>query len=263
MRIFLIIDETNFYQPNYVASILRQSKGCHFIGCALVTKILPKSNIELYMLKNFHCLTLMEICKLCCKKTQFVFKDLFFKKTANGNFYSVKAVLRFFKINYFTVKNDINTTEYLTKIRNSRPDIILSSNSLKFGSELLSLAQHCINRHSALLPSYGGLWPILHALSNGETKVGVTVHRMTTRIDDGPVITQEEIIVEDHDTVDSLYQKCFVASTSVTLQAIKLIQEGSNAHEVNSKGTNISRSYFGFPTSWTWRKLREKNRRFI
>jgi methionyl-tRNA formyltransferase len=260
MRVFLIIDETNFYQPDYIADLLRAAKNDHFVGCALVTQVLPKSNIEQYMIRNFYFLTLKEIFRLICKKIRLVLKNAFKTPSENGNFYSVQAVLEFFRVEYFKVQNDINNKSYISKIREFNPEIILSSNSLILGSELLSLAQYCINRHSALLPSYGGLWPVLHAISRGEKKVGVTIHKMTTQIDRGFVIAQEEICVEDHDTIDSLYRKCFSISSRVTIRALDLIRSGLDN---NISYTSYPKSYFGFPTKKTWQNLRVQKRNFI
>lgn len=47
-----------------------------------------------------------------------------------------------------------------------------------------------INLHGSLLPKYRGAAPINWALYNGETQTGVTVIRMTPRVDAGPCIAQ-------------------------------------------------------------------------
>ena len=70
MRIFLIIDETPFYQPDFVDELISDTKE-EIVGAALVTKVLPKNNIEKYMIRNFHYLTCLELIKLGLKKTYF------------------------------------------------------------------------------------------------------------------------------------------------------------------------------------------------
>ncbi|MCA9130869.1 MAG: hypothetical protein KDB22_27480 [Planctomycetales bacterium] len=47
-----------------------------------------------------------------------------------------------------------------------------------------------INIHPSLLPAYRGPTPTFWALYNGESSVGVTVHKMTERIDEGEIIDQ-------------------------------------------------------------------------
>ncbi|WP_131740048.1 methionyl-tRNA formyltransferase [Actinomadura roseirufa] len=47
-----------------------------------------------------------------------------------------------------------------------------------------------LNVHPSLLPRYRGPSPIPWAVRNGDAELGVTVHRMTERIDAGPILTQ-------------------------------------------------------------------------
>ena len=63
-------------------------------------------------------------------------------------------------------------------------NIIISSNSLIFKKELLSIPKICtINRHSALLPSYGGLLPVFQSFIHGEKFTGVSIHYMNNKIE--------------------------------------------------------------------------------
>ena len=45
-----------------------------------------------------------------------------------------------------------------------------------------------INLHGSILPAYRGAAPVARAIQNGETETGVTVIRMTPRIDAGGMI---------------------------------------------------------------------------
>lgn len=260
MRVFLIIDETNFYQPDFVARLL-ESKGHDFVGCALVVKVPRKNNIEKHMLRNFRYLTLSELMKLSLRKAKFCLYNWFGIGRPN-RFYSVRSVLEHYNISYFTVKNDINKKEYLNRIRHFSPEVILSSNSLYFKRELLSIPRYCINRHSSLLPSYGGLWPVFQAVRNKEKDVGVSVHLMSGKIDEGIVLAQTKIAVSEHDTVDTLYRKCFGVSASVCLDALNML---SNAKKTDrySGTTGHESSYYGFPTAAHWADFRKNGKRFI
>ncbi|MFJ2161597.1 methionyl-tRNA formyltransferase [Streptomyces sp. NPDC087856] len=48
-----------------------------------------------------------------------------------------------------------------------------------------------LNIHSSLLPKYRGPAPVLWAIRNGDTHLGVTVHRMDEAFDTGPVLAQQ------------------------------------------------------------------------
>jgi methionyl-tRNA formyltransferase len=47
-----------------------------------------------------------------------------------------------------------------------------------------------LNVHPSALPKYRGPSPVLWAIRNGDPYLGITVHRMTGRIDAGPILAQ-------------------------------------------------------------------------
>ena len=49
-------------------------------------------------------------------------------------------------------------------------------------------------------PKYRGCNPIEWAIINGEKKVGVTLHRVDTKIDAGNIIKQKKILIKKVDT---------------------------------------------------------------
>ncbi|WP_109698121.1 formyltransferase family protein [Chitinophaga deserti] len=257
MRIFLVIDETNFYQPDFVAALLR-NRQYEYVGAALVTDIPRQSSLNTYLKKNYRFLLPSEMARLAWKQARFSWLDWFGRKSEGGPFYSVKSVLRHFGIEYFEPGQNINLPQHTDRIRKLRPDVILSSNSLIFRKAMLESAPCCINRHSALLPSYGGLWPVFQALRNKEASVGVTVHEMTERIDKGRILGRVEIPVEPHDTVDSLYIKCFKYSAEACFMALENIRNG-----VKPLPDVHPPSYFSFPDRGHWEEFRQQNRKFI
>jgi len=259
MKIFLIIDETPFYQPDFVAELIRKAN-CDFVGAVLVTKVLPKSNLERYMKRHWYFLRPSEMLKLASKKWIYLLKNIIHPKSDTQRFYSVRAVFEHFNIAYFEAEYKINTPEYLDRIAALSPDVIVSSNSLIFGSRLIAIPRICcINRHSALLPAYGGVWPVFQAVRSGESNVGVTVHTMEKDIDKGIVLAQVEIPVEINDTIDRLYQKCFRASAGVVVDALNKLDANDMTPVING----LNPSYYGFPLKNHWKDLRQRGVRFI
>ncbi|MEM9843253.1 MAG: phosphoribosylglycinamide formyltransferase [Pseudomonadota bacterium] len=61
-----------------------------------------------------------------------------------------------------------------------------------------------LNIHPSLLPKYKGLDTHARALAAGDTVHGCSVHRVTPRLDDGPVLGQAQVPVEPGDTPDTL-----------------------------------------------------------
>lgn len=56
-----------------------------------------------------------------------------------------------------------------------------------------SLRYGALNIHPSLLPKYRGPSPIPWAIRNGDRDLGMTIHRMTEKIDAGPVLAQRAI----------------------------------------------------------------------
>jgi len=85
---------------------------------------------------------------------------------------------------------------------------------------------YSINLHSSLLPKYRGAAPINRAVLNGETVTGVTIFRMTERMDEGDIIAQREVAVEDTDTALTLNDKLSKAGADLLINALGLIERG-------------------------------------
>ena len=51
----------------------------------------------------------------------------------------------------------------------------------------------CINIHPSILPNYKGSDPIFWQLRNGESNTGVTLHKVTSEIDSGPILKTRNV----------------------------------------------------------------------
>ncbi len=139
---------------------------------------------------------------------------------------------------------DINHPLWVRKIRDLAPDIIFSfyyRNLVR--SPILNIPVNgCLNLHGSLLPRYRGRVPINWVLINGEKKTGVTLHHMTTRPDDGDIITQKEIDISDDDTAASLHQKAAEAAGGMLQEILPLLLTGQAPRVPQDHG---EASYFG------------------
>jgi len=255
MRIFIVIDETSFFHPSFLNDLLLKIKD-EVVGVALVTKIPKKSDLKRFLIKNIYLLKLSEIAKLSIFTLKIKLLNIF-----NNRYYgSVKSVLLYHKIPFINVKKNINQEIYISFIKKMKPHVIISSNSLIFKKEILSIPKYCcINRHSSLLPLYAGLWPVFHAFIKREKNVGVSVHIMTEKIDAGLIIAQKKIAININDTIFTLYKKCFDISAGVIISALDKINNFNNFNNYDSEKLQ----YFSFPTREDWKLLRKRNGRFI
>ena len=61
-----------------------------------------------------------------------------------------------------------------------------------------------LNIHPSLLPKYPGINTHQRALDSGDTEHGVSVHFVTSDLDGGPIIVQENVPIYKNDTVEAL-----------------------------------------------------------
>ena len=86
----------------------------------------------------------------------------------------------------------INTVEAQAELANFQADLfIVADYGQILSDETLAIAPlGGINLHGSLLPKYRGAAPINWAMYHGDAETGVTVIRMTPRIDSGPALAQ-------------------------------------------------------------------------
>ena len=80
-KILIIIDETNFYHPEFFYDLYKKLKSKNYkISVGLITKVKEKNSIEKYLLRNILKLNLKEIIKLGTKKIFFILAKKIFSK---------------------------------------------------------------------------------------------------------------------------------------------------------------------------------------
>lgn len=90
---------------------------------------------------------------------------------------------------YATLKNP----EYLTKIKNLKPDLlVVSSYGKLIPSDWLKVpAQYALNVHPSLLPKYRGASPLNWPIINGDSETGISIAEVTPKLDAGDIFYQE------------------------------------------------------------------------
>jgi len=64
-----------------------------------------------------------------------------------------------------------------------------------------------LNTHPALLPAFKGWHAVADALAAGVKVTGCTVHVVTPQVDDGPILAQRAVPVEEGDTEATLHER--------------------------------------------------------
>jgi len=140
--------------------------------------------------------------------------------------------------------DDINHPLWVERIRKMEPDIIFSFYYRDMvGKKILEIPPAgCLNLHGSLLPRYRGRCPVNWVLIHGEKETGVTLHYMTPRPDDGDIVGQKQVPIDDNDTALSLHKKLATAAGDLLDDLLPKIRENRAKRIPQEKS---SASYFG------------------
>ncbi len=105
--------------------------------------------------------------------------------------------------------------------------MILVAYGLLIPQNILSMIPNCINVHPSLLPRWRGATPIESPLLAGDTLSGVTIMEMVSRLDAGPILKQQSLVLDKQETRESLYQRLLPLSIDLLLETVQDIENAS------------------------------------
>lgn len=86
----------------------------------------------------------------------------------------------------------------------------------------------CINVHASLLPKLRGGAPIHRAIINGFKETGITIMYMDEKMDEGDIISQAKIEIDNNDTAETLHDKLSILGRDLLLKTLPSILDGTN-----------------------------------
>ena len=146
--------------------------------------------------------------------------------------------------NDIPVLQPIKIKEEYQKIIDLKPDIIITC---AYGQiiprQLLDYPKYgCINVHASLLPKLRGGAPIHHAIIDGYDKTGITIMYMNEGMDTGDIISTEEVIIDNNDTMTTLHNKLKIVGKNLLLKTLPNIISGN----INPIKQNNDEATYGF-----------------
>lgn len=138
----------------------------------------------------------------------------------------------------------VNTPEWIARIATLQPDLILSVYYRNMiSSKILELPRlGAFNLHGSLLPKYRGRAPINWAVLHGESRIGMTLHRMVKSADAGAIVDQEGVDLDPRDTAEQAFRKVLPCGRRVLARQIDALLAG-RAPETPQDDTQAT--YFG------------------
>ncbi len=124
---------------------------------------------------------------------------------------------------------DVNTPESLALIRGYEPDLLVTAaygqilSPGLLGIPLLG----GINLHGSILPAYRGAAPVARAIERGEPETGVTVIRMTPRIDAGGMMAFARTPIDPDETAGEVEARIAELGAPLVARAIAALVAGT------------------------------------
>ncbi len=114
------------------------------------------------------------------------------------------------------------------ELRRHNVDLVVMAGYMRLlGKEVLdAYPMKVVNLHPALLPSFPGAHGISDALDYGVKVTGITVHYANEVFDEGPIIAQEAVPIEEDDTLETLEARIHEAEHRLLPAALQLIAQG-------------------------------------
>lgn len=175
------------------------------------------------------------------------------------------------------IKIDADYSDAILKIRSYQPDIIIVSCYPRLlPSSLISIAKEgCFNIHPSMLPLFRGPVPLFWQFREGVDDFGVTVHRVTNKFDDGNIVSQKRVKIEDGVSQSKAMVLLAESSGNLVIRMLDNIEKNKLTEKIQD---NNHASYQTFPSkndysislSWTAKRIynfvrayKEKGRVFV
>ncbi len=156
-----------------------------------------------------------------------------------------------------SVVADINNAASLEQLQAINVDVLVvcvCKNILKspaLGASKLG----AINIHPSLLPKYRGPCPTFWARYHQDERIGVTVHRMTRKIDCGSILGQYSTDANYDLSDDQIESELFGLAADHLPSVLARLAEGDTSHETPLEP---GAPYFPFPTAAQRRELGQR-----
>ncbi len=178
------------------------------------------------------------------------------KKSKRGQKINPSPVEIFSKKNKLNFRNpeNLNNDEEYEIFKKLSPDLVIV---VAYGKiipkRFLSTSKHgFINIHASLLPKWRGAAPVQRAIINGDKKTGVSIMKISEKLDSGPVLEKKEIVINENSTFGEIEKKLSKLGADLLIESIKTLQSGkakffeqvhpeaSYAKKINKSETKIN-----------------------
>lgn len=183
------------------------------------------------------------------------------RRPGAGHYDTLAQLCRSYKVPYSAIGNP-NNADFVREVSERSPDVIVSvACPYILKNQLLSLPPlGCVNIHHAPLPRYKGMMPTFWQMFHGEKQVGLTIHYMVAKIDEGNALLKDSLDIRPGETLDSLIRRSKRHGAQCMLKVLQQLEK--NVQIAKPLGA-VGSTYFTFPTVDEIKQFHQKGLRAI
>lgn len=122
---------------------------------------------------------------------------------------------------------DINSDDVMKAVRGARPNLMIDHGTSLVKAHILEHAELSLNLHWGLSPYYRGVECTKRALINWDiNNIGVTIHKLATKIDGGDILGQARVHVGPEDSIFTITCKLTKEGVEILKQTIDAMKTG-------------------------------------
>ena len=261
LNLLFITQEDPFYVRILFEEFLKEYPDVNEIKGVVISSTFGKKSFWHLVLRMYNFYGTIGFIRMGFRFTKIKILEIISKFIITKKNYSLEQLFSHYNISVVK-RDDINAKEFIDQWKKENIDVIVSVAASKiFKKDLLELPKWgCINIHHAKLPYYRGMMPNFWQMYHGEKKVGISVHKMNSKIDAGEIIVQREIMIEENESLDSLIRRTKKIGAHFIIEVLNSIRENSITFLPNSSEKG---AYFTFPTKKQVREFKRRGKRLL
>lgn len=153
------------------------------------------------------------------------------RPSGRGKKMADSPVKKFCKKKNIPVHTPINfkNESSINLLKDLKPDVLLvAAFGIILPKKVLEIPNlEALNIHASLLPRWRGAAPIQHSILAGDSVTGITIMRMTEKLDAGDIVLQKNLVIKENDNAQTLHDNLAALGGKLILEVLKNLQKNS------------------------------------
>lgn len=157
-------------------------------------------------------------CMEALDKTEYQVKWLFITPRDNEYEFNTKVINKAKELGADIIEERINKS-HIGMLKQEGCDLIISA-AYPHKIPVIVNSPFMINIHPALLPIGRGPWPMPCAILKNLKEYGVTIHKVSEKLDEGDILLKESFPISDEEDLETLSCKCQMKAKELLMKIL-------------------------------------------